>query len=159
MQATFFLMGQHAEQFPNLVKRIYKEGHEIGNHSYSHPRFVSKSLDFIRQEIESTDAIIRNLGYTKRIHFRAPYGKKRVRLPWFLYKSRRPHILFDVTPGDWTNPGVNVIVKRVVNQVKPGSIILFHDGCEDDLLKKDKSQTVKAVPDIICAFTQMDIVL
>lgn len=147
-QATFFLLGKHAEQFPNLIQQIYKEGHDIGNHSYSHESLIFKSLAFIRKEIEVTDQIIKQSGYEGTIHFRAPYGRKLIGLPWILYKSNRPHILFDVVSNDWASPGVSVIVHHVLTQVKPGSIILCHDGNGDNM-GQDRSQTVQAIPIII----------
>lgn len=147
-QATFFLLGKNAEQFPRLVKQIYKEGHEIGNHSYSHESLIFKSLTFIRQEIETTDQIIRQSGYEGTIHFRSPYGRKLIGLPWVLYQSNRPHILFDVIPDDWASPGVSTIVDRILSQVKPGSIILCHDGNGDNK-GQDRSQTVEAIPIIV----------
>lgn len=152
IQATFFLLGKNAEQFPTLVKRIYKEGHDIGNHSYSHEPLIFKSLTFIRQEIETTDQIIRQSGYEGTIHFRAPYGRKLIGLPWVLYKSNRPHILFDVIPDDWESPGVSTIVERVLTQVKPGSIILCHDGNADNK-GQNRLQTVEAIPIIIKKLT------
>lgn len=148
VQATFFLLGQNAEKFPSLVKQIYREGHEIGNHSYSHQPFVFKSLAFMRKEIEKTDQIIRQSGYSKTIHFRAPYGRKLIGLPWILYKSKRLHILFDVIPDDWASPGVAAIVNRILTQTKPGSIILCHDG-DGDNRGQDRSQTVQAMPIVI----------
>ena len=70
VQATFFLLGKHAEQHPNLVRQIYEEGHDIGNHSFSHEPLIFKSLAFIREEINKTDQIIRLSGYPRTIHFR-----------------------------------------------------------------------------------------
>jgi len=143
--ATFFLLGQNAEQFPELVRQIYEGGHEIGNHSYSHQPFIFKTLAFIREEIEKTDQVIRRAGYQGTIHFRAPYGRKLIGLPWILYQSKRPHILFDVIPDDWASPGVATIVNRILAQTKPGSIILCHDG-NGDRTGEDRLQTVQAMP-------------
>ncbi len=148
VSATFFLLGSNAERFPDLVRQIYAEGHEIGNHSYSHRPLIFKSLAFIREEIDKTDQIIRQSGYQGRIHFRAPYGRKLVGLPWVLYKSQRPHILFDVIPDDWTSPGVSVIISRILAQTRPGSIILCHDG-DGDHIGQNRSQTVQAIPIVI----------
>lgn len=146
--ATFFLLGQNAEQFQTLVRQIYEVGHEIGNHSYSHQPFIFKSLAFMREEIERTDQVIRRAGYQGIIHFRAPYGRKLIGLPWILYKSKRPHILFDVIPDDWASPGVPTIVDRILAQTKPGSIILCHDG-NGDHKGQDRWQTVQAIPIVI----------
>lgn len=146
--ATFFLLGQNIERYPNIVRQIYEEGHEIGNHSYSHQPFIFRSLAFMREEIEKTDHLIRKAGYQGTIHFRAPYGRKLLGLPWILYQSRRPHILFDVIPDDWATPGVATIVDRILTQTKPGSIVLCHDG-DGDCMEQDRSQTVEAIPAVI----------
>lgn len=148
VQATFFLLGKNAAQFPMLVRHIHEEGHEIGNHSYSHEPLIFKPLAFIQEEIEKTDHIIRQSGYQGPIHFRAPYGRKLILLPWMLYKAKRPHILFDVIPDDWASPGVETIVNRILAQTKPGSIILCHDGNGDEN-GLNRSQTVQAIPLVI----------
>lgn len=146
--ATFFILGKNAEQLSHLLRQIYVEGHELGNHSYSHQPLVFKSLAFIREEIEKTDQVIRLSGYEGTIHFRAPYGRKLIGLPWVLYKSQRSHILFDVIPDDWAGPGVDTIVNRILAQTKPGSIILCHDGSGDDR-GQGGSQTTEALPVVI----------
>jgi peptidoglycan-N-acetylglucosamine deacetylase len=146
--ATFFLLGKNAAQYPHLVRQMYQAGHEIGNHSYSHEPLIFKSVAFIREEIEKTDQLIRQSGYQGTIHFRAPYGRKLIWLPWILYKAKRPHILFDVIPDDWASPGVETIVNRIVAQTKPGSIILCHDGNGDEK-GLNRSQTVQAIPLVI----------
>ncbi len=146
--ATFFLLGKNVERFPAIVHQIYEEGHEIGNHSYSHPTMIFKSLAFMKDEIDKTDNLIKQSGYKGTIHFRAPYGRKFVGLPWILYKSKRPHILFDVIPNDWASPGVITIVNRILTQTKPGSIILCHDGNGDNI-GENRWQTVQAIPIVI----------
>lgn len=148
VHATFFLLGKNAERHPALVRQIYQEGHEIGNHSYSHLPLIFKSSSFIREEIEKTDRIIRQSGYLGPIHFRAPYGRKLFALPWILSQLGRPHILFDVIPDDWASPGVLTIVERILAQVRPGSIILCHDG-NGDSRGQERSQTVQATAIVI----------
>lgn len=143
VKATFFLLGQNVANYPGIVQSIYQEGHEIGNHSYSHQQLIFKTPGFVRDEIEKTDRLIRQAGYQGKIYFRAPYGRKLFILPWILSRQGREHILFDVIPDDWDCPGVPVIVERVLKQVKPGSIILCHDG------GGDRTQTVEATAIII----------
>ena len=128
IKATFFLLGSEVQKYPDLVERIYTEGHEIGNHSWSHARLIFKTPTFIREEIESTDQLIRRLGYTGPLHFRAPYGNKLLILPWILKNMDRPHILFDVIPKDWELTSPQIIAQRVGEQLHPGAIILLHDG-------------------------------
>jgi peptidoglycan-N-acetylglucosamine deacetylase len=132
--ATFFLIGENAEKNRDLVKKIYTAGHELGNHTYSHPVLIWRSPSFVREQIEKTDKIIRECGYNKEIFFRSPKGMKFIFDAWELSKMNRTNILFDVASWDWESPGVNKIVDNVVHDVKPGSIILLHDGYGD---KKD----------------------
>jgi len=139
IKATFFLLGSEAQKYPDLVQRIYKEGHEIGNHSWSHARLIFKTPSFIREEIESTDQLIRKLGYTGPLHFRAPYGNKLLILPWILKSMDKPHILFDVIPKDWERPSPQIIVQRIAEHLHPGAIILLHDG------GGERSNTVNAL--------------
>lgn len=148
IKATFFILGKHAQSHPQLIQRIYQEGHEIGNHSWSHKRLIFKTPKFIRNEIERTDQLIRDLGYLGPIPFRAPYGNKLLILPWILKSMKRPHILFDVIAKDWEEPPPYVITQRIMEQLHPGAIILLHDADEDNI-KGDRLKTVQALKSII----------
>lgn len=129
VHATFFVVGKHAEKNPELIKATYTAGHELGNHTWSHALMVGKSSRYMRKQIEKTDALLRKLGYEKEIYFRSPYGQKLFILPWVLSDMKKKNILFDVWAWDWDSPGTKRIVKNVMKKVKPGSIILLHDGC------------------------------
>lgn len=150
VKATFFVVGERVIQYPETVKLIYQEGHEIGNHTWSHHVLVGKSPKFINNEIDKTDTLIRKLGYTDTIHFRSPKGMKFVTLSQVLARKHRPNILFDVVGWDWTRPGSAKIAKNVIKGAKSGSIILLHDGDGDHNDKiTDRSQTVQATDIII----------
>jgi chitin deacetylase len=125
-----------------LVKKIYSAGHELGNHTYSHSLLIFRTPSFVRDQIEKTDKIIRKCGYDKEIFFRSPHGMKLFADSWAFKKMKRKNILFDAVAWDWTSPGVQKIVDNVLNDVKPGSIILLHDGCGNE-------QDVIAASDII----------
>lgn len=148
VKATFFILGKHGSVHPELVQRIYQEGHEIGNHSWSHARLIFKTSAFIRNEIERTDQLIRTLGYTGPLHFRAPYGNKLLMLPWILKSMKRPHILFDVIAKDWEKPPPHIMTQRIMEQLHPGAIILLHDADADNI-EEDRSMTVQALKAII----------
>lgn len=141
--ATFFIVGKLSEKYPEIVVEIYKQGHELGNHSWNHDQLIFRSNTFVNDEIKKTDDYLRDLGYQGEIHFRAPYGYKLFSLPWILSSQKRKHILFDVVPNDWSFPGVSVIVERVLSKVRPGSIISLHDGYGE------RQQTVEATDEII----------
>ncbi len=128
VKATFFLMGAEMHTNPSIAPRLIATGHQIGNHTWHHDRMVFKSPSYIASEIESTDALIRAAGWRGPILFRAPYGKKLVGLPWYLWRHNRTHITWDVEPK--RNPRIDQHTDRIVADVlahtRPGTIILLH---------------------------------
>jgi peptidoglycan-N-acetylglucosamine deacetylase len=124
-KATFFLIGNDIEKHPEEANKLIKSGHQIGNHTYSHKRMVLKSPSFIKEEIENTDELIRKYGYTGEIDFRPPYGKKLVGLPYYLNKHKRETIMWSLEPDTYTT-STDEKVEYVVENIKPGSIILLH---------------------------------
>ncbi len=143
IKATFFVIGKNIENHPETVQLILSKGHELGNHSYSHKRMVFKSPSFIRAEIEKTDALLRQLGVKQEIHFRAPYGRKLLVLPYILAKLGKKNILWTVDPKDFEESNSEAIKNYVLEKVNPGSIILMHDGVGD------RSQTIAATEMVI----------
>jgi peptidoglycan-N-acetylglucosamine deacetylase len=145
VRATFFLIGGGIAEDPQDAKLIVAEGHQVGNHSYSHRRMMFKSQGFIAHDIEETDALIRQAGYTGEIQFRAPYGKKLVGLPWYLAQHHRKHITWDVAPD--SNPKIDGHTDRIIADVfartRPGSIILLHPNY------KSRTATRAAISPII----------
>ncbi|RNA66914.1 polysaccharide deacetylase family protein [Alteribacter keqinensis] len=125
VKGTFYLTGSEIENAFDDGVSIVQEGHEIGNHSYSHPRMVLKSPSFIKGEIEKTDALIRQIGYEGEITFRPPYGKRLVVLPHYLSSNERDTILWNIEPESFVS-GSEDIVLHVTENIKPGSIILLH---------------------------------
>lgn len=126
--ATFFFTGSELAANPGLAERVVAAGHELGNHSYSHKRFLLRSPGFIRREVETTDSLIRAAGHRGPIHFRPPYGKKLVGLPLYLSRTGRTSIMWDVEPESDPAIGGDAgrIVEHVAREVRPGSIILLH---------------------------------
>lgn len=99
VKATFFMIGENIEHHPQAAHRIAAAGHEMGNHSYSHRRFLLRSPAFIAREIEDTNALIRTAGYHGPIHFRPPYGKKLIGLPWYLARHNITTVMWDSEPA------------------------------------------------------------
>jgi peptidoglycan/xylan/chitin deacetylase (PgdA/CDA1 family) len=143
IKATFFMLGQSIVEYPKVAHDVYRRGHELGNHSYSHEWMVFKSLSFVRSEIDSTDLLLRGLGVTGDIHFRSPYGAQLFSVPVILWQLGKKNILFDVDPRDWEMQDPLVLAQRILDDAKPGSIILLHDG------GGDRSGTVRTVEVII----------
>jgi len=125
--ATFFVVGAELAKAPRAGRRLVEAGHELGNHSYSHTRMVFISPGFARREIEDTDALVRRAGQEGEIYFRPPYCKKLIVLPWFLWRTGRTSISWDLAPDSGPRDlSPETIVKRVVRGLRPGSIILLH---------------------------------
>jgi peptidoglycan/xylan/chitin deacetylase (PgdA/CDA1 family) len=141
-KATFFMMGTNVERFPAVARDVIRRGHEVGNHSYSHPKMIWMTPHRIRDEIERTDALLRGVGVTGDIFFRPPHAAKFVVLPYVLRDMGKLSVLGDVDPEEWKRPSAATMAASVMQQVRPGSIIGFHDpaGTEteaalDDVLR------------------------
>lgn len=128
VKATFFLTGNELQKYPEEGRKIALDGHEIGNHSYSHLRMVFVTPSFVQAEIERTDELIRLTGYTGRILFRPPFGKKLFVLPHYLSVTNRKTVTWDVEPEASADVAKDVagIVEHIVANSRNGSIILLH---------------------------------
>ncbi|WP_246486527.1 polysaccharide deacetylase family protein [Kribbella qitaiheensis] len=143
VKATFFELGQNVARYPSLTRRVYLAGNSVQNHTWTHPDLRRVSWTKFRSEVLNTDRVIRaQTGYTPRC-LRPPYGgvnKLTYRRAASLGKTVR---LWTVDPADWSRPGTSTIVRRVLANVRNGSVILMHDG------GGDRSQTVAALPTIL----------
>ncbi|WP_426452145.1 polysaccharide deacetylase family protein [Paenibacillus sp. S-38] len=124
-KATFFLIGMEMEADPEAARSIANAGHQIGNHTYSHRRMIFKTPSYMEEEIEKTDRLIREAGYTGEIDVRPPNGKKLIGLPFYLKRHHRETIMWDLEPDTYYT-SVPDKVNYVKKNVKPGSIILMH---------------------------------
>jgi peptidoglycan/xylan/chitin deacetylase (PgdA/CDA1 family) len=138
IKATFYVVGRNVELYPQVVRRTVAEGHEIGNHSYTHRLFSKLSDSEIRDELTRTrDAIARAAGVQPRT-LRPPYGGLLQRQrEWVNQEFGYPTILWSVDPLDWKRPGSSVVCSRILTSTTAGSIILAHDL---------HAQTVSAMP-------------
>ena len=128
VKATFFLVGKNVQMFPDIAKTLIQKNHEVGNHSYSHTPLIYRSPSFVRAQITKTDSVLRAIGVTGEIFFRSPYGANLFVVPYILSELDKTNINFDVVPRDWEEKNPVIIAERVIESVKPGSIILLHDG-------------------------------
>ncbi len=131
VQATFYAIGSNIEKYPEEAKAIVRAGHELGNHSYSHPRFLLVSSKKIKNEIETTNELIRSAGFEGEITFRPPYGKKLFGLPRYLAKNDIRTVMWDVEPDTYFPNDAEEMVRHTLQNVRPGSIILLHPFCGD----------------------------
>lgn len=126
VRATFFVIGAEMVRAPGAAHRLVAAGHELGNHTYSHERMILRSQGFFRSEVERTDQLIRAAGEQREIYFRMPYCWKLAGLPWFLWRTGRTTITWDVDPASDPRTTPEMIVARTLERVRPGSIILLH---------------------------------
>lgn len=124
VKASFFLIGENAEENPVLVERIYKEGHLIGNHTYSHVQMTHLSEEAAVREIEKTDQVISAITGEHIAYMRPPFGAWQRELE---VRMEVLPVLWSVDPLDWTTENVDEIVSKVVTEVEEGDIILLHD--------------------------------
>ncbi|HEY0738952.1 MAG TPA: polysaccharide deacetylase family protein [Herpetosiphonaceae bacterium] len=128
IKATFFVTGSDLEQHMEEAQQIVAAGHALGNHSFSHQRMILVTPAFVRDEIERTDQLIREAGYSGEITFRPPYGKKLVALPYYLAQTDRTTVMWDVEPESDSEIAASSerITADILGKAQPGSIILLH---------------------------------
>jgi len=128
IKATFFVVGQCAAEYPDIMKRIIAEGHEIGNHSWSHPQLSAMSDEKVHAEIQKTqDAIVQATGVTPKL-MRPPYGAFTARQRAWAYGNwGYKCILWDVDPLDWKVRNSEHVKSEILKGTVAGSIILSHD--------------------------------
>ena len=152
VSATFFIVGLNGDLHNDLLRRIVAEGHEIGNHTFTHPNIAAISDQQLRLEINTTERLLESRLGIHSVLFRPPYAEDvepetpdQVRP--LLFTSARGYytIGMQIDPSDWRNPGVDQIVERTFASAVSGegNIVLLHDG------GGDRSQTVAALPRII----------
>jgi peptidoglycan-N-acetylglucosamine deacetylase len=142
--ATFFLVGARVERAPAAARRIVSEGHSVGNHSYRHSFLRYFTQPSFRGEIERTQNVVADILDVRPTLFRPPWL---FRHPWLLATLKRAGL----TPvsgefGDELEPfqpSAERMVRRALSKVKPGAILIFHDGVE--ARGGDRSQTVRAI--------------
>jgi peptidoglycan/xylan/chitin deacetylase (PgdA/CDA1 family) len=124
-RGTFFLLGQCAQRYPDLVARILRGGHAIGNHSWDHPSFPAIKASERRRQIRECG---RALGDARVKLFRPPYGDQTVasRLDplWLGWEV----VAWSISGTDWRGDGAGTIAERILRDLHPGSIVLLHDA-------------------------------
>lgn len=128
IKATFYVIGRSVNMYPQIVRRMAAEGHEIGNHTWTHRNLTALSNTSIRIEMDRTrDVIISACGVTPRT-MRPPYGALRdSQRAWIFKEYGYPTIMWSVDPKDWQRPGVSVVASRILDNTRNGSIVLAHD--------------------------------
>ncbi len=124
VHATFFVTGEHAGMYPEIIRRMYEEGHLIGNHTYSHLQLTSQNRDAFKKELIQTNEIIMEITGEEVQYVRPPYGS------WdksFEKELNMFPVLWDVDPLDWCSGNAACITEKIVSKAKENDIILMHD--------------------------------
>ena len=122
--ATFFVTGENAQNYPNIIRREQEEGHLIGNHTYSHIQLTSGNRETFREELVKTNEILENITGEKVSFVRPPYGS------WdksFEKELNMFPVLWNIDPLDWCSHNADCIAAKVVEKAGDGDIILMHD--------------------------------
>jgi len=152
VRATFFVLGEWAEKFPEVIKKMTEGGHDVANHSDTHPHIASMSYDEMRNEIKAANEKINALTGKTNDLFRAPYGEYNDNVIKAAEEEGCYTIQWDVDSLDWKDLGKQNILDRVLSKTKNGSIILMHNGTKDtanvldEMLKKLKEKGFAFVP-------------
>jgi len=148
IKGTFFEVGTNVELYPQATERIAAEGHVLANHSYDHSRLAT-AVDLGYGEVDRAQAVFKAVVGLEPVLFRPPAG---IHTPWQMRRvggQRMVTVNWDSEGLDWQKDATaDTITKRVLSEVKPGSIILLHDG-DESRQESDRSQTVEALPRII----------
>lgn len=154
--ATFFVIGACAAAYPKLIQRMIAEGHEIGNHTMTHPDLSRCEPAEVEHEIQSASDVIRAVCPEAPLrHIRAPYGIWTDQVRAISTKAGLIPLHWSVDPRDWSRPGVPAIVDAVLTSVRPGAVVLLHDGCppgeREQAVDCGRDQTVEALSRLIPA--------
>ena len=143
IKATFFTIGCNVMAYPDITKRVIAAGHEIGNHTYTHPLVPLTTAAALEEEISKTDALLSSLGCPPTQFFRPPQGKFPTDKTGLLERTGKIAVLWSIDTRDWEHKPSEEIVRMVEAQVAGGDIILFHDFVSGE------SQTIPAIKKLI----------
>lgn len=147
VKATFFFLGTCVHQNPDMVYRMFKEGHIVANHSYNHFDLTTLSPDQIRTEVQTTQDELQMITGVKTALFRPPYGALNDEVIQVVLSMGYKIILWNVDSLDWMGLTGPAVTARVVTTTVPGSIILMHNACGSTI--QAGTATIQSLPYII----------
>ncbi|HBI64050.1 MAG TPA: deacetylase [Clostridiales bacterium] len=145
IRATFFVVGEWVEKYPESVKQLSDAGHEVMNHSSTHPHMTQLSPAGMIEEVQGCNDKIEKITGNRPMLFRPPFGDYNDTVVSTLRGEHMYCIQWDVDSLDWKDPAPSEIVRRVVQNARNGSIILFHNAAKN---------TPAALPDVIAGLKQ-----
>ena len=127
VRATFFSVGSNAENYPQLIRRICEEGHELGNHTHNHFHVAKLSREQLCADIESCQEVLGRLGQREITLFRPPEGVCTKDLKNYCEQKGMTIVLWSIDTRDWAHTPIEEICENVRKNAKDGAIILMHD--------------------------------
>lgn len=152
VKSTFFLVGMWVDKYPESVKAISDAGHDVGNHSNTHPHLPQLAMEKITSQIEDCNNKIEKITSKRPILFRPPYGDYNNNVIDATNNLKMHCIQWDVDSLDWKDPTPDEMINRIKSKIKPGSIILMHNGAKNTpaalpkILKMIKEEGYSIVP-------------
>jgi peptidoglycan/xylan/chitin deacetylase (PgdA/CDA1 family) len=152
VHATFFVLGRQAREYPEVIARMYAEGHQIASHGYDHGILIFRGIGYVAEQLHATEAAVLDAAGPGALtpYFRAPHG---FRGPATWVAARQcGYQMAAWTTGVWdtAEPGVETIVARCAKALAPGAVILLHDADGWDP-PRARPQTVESIPGICAA--------
>lgn len=154
VKATFFISGKHGALYPEILSTIQSQGHEIGNHGWTHQALSHFFQKIPLDEVQRTNELIREVTGKSPTSFRPPYLTQKIGLKRALTSLSLNSIGAGVNGSDWSNQDPKIIAEKVLRDVKPGRIILLHDGdggAKVGEKQKYRGGTLAATPIIVKA--------
>jgi peptidoglycan/xylan/chitin deacetylase (PgdA/CDA1 family) len=150
VKATFFMLGKHVREYPEIARRVADEGHEIGNHTYDHNVLIYYKPEELNRQIKDTEKVILSVTGKKTKYFRPPKAwiteKEEKQLDTLGYET----VLWSLNSKDWVTFDDRYIINYILHHVQSGDIILFHDsGGVFRPEGGDRKETVKTIPNLI----------
>ena len=152
-EATFFVIGEHANQYSSIIASLVNSGHEVGNHTLSHPDLNLQLPVSIMNQIYQTDSILQDILGEGEFLFRPPYGHANLPVMYSLKAMNRKIIFWNIDLFDWTGKSSEDMFQIFEANIHPGSIVLLHDSSITDPV--DRTNTVEVVEKILRKYTDL----
>jgi len=150
VKATFFMLGNHVERYPEIARRVLAEGHEIGNHTYDHHVLIYYKMEELEKEIKDAEKAIKTVTGQNTRYFRPPKAwlssREKKKIEEMGYKI----VLWSLNSKDWVTYHDKQITSYILKRIQPGDIILFHDsGGVFTAEGGNRTQTIKTIPRLV----------
>ena len=148
IHATFFLVGEQAEKYPDLVRRMRDEGHTVGLHAFRHRDFLKLTEEEKEKDLQQGKEILQSITGKKPNYWRPPHGFRDSSVMKIALAKDLQVVNWSVIPRDWTGIDKQELYNRVIDKAEDGAIVLLHDG-DSPLYKASRQATVDAVGPLI----------